>query len=694
MKNKKGMTLVEVVVAMAIIAMASVLLVGGIMASLNIIRRGSNIINVNAEAKAELGDNINNKESESLEKVSFSYLGDKYELYQVKAGGLSYYSTEAAKLNTKGIASCIYEVFMEYKNGVITADGKPWGGNSMDSSAHSTAVDICIDRLKTKFGINSDLMFWRIVCDVNTGTFGITFTDVYNSAVFDYETGIKANDYVNVYHLANYDPNSDSNAMEKGYVKIKTKKINAGMDLHIKGEHENADGSREYRVLSTFKSTDGVNVETFFKDSVFDTFENGTGAIYENMFKYFCVNQRIQKNISSQTTTDEFPLIDAVKDYLNTVGITASDQWSYDFNSGNPKFSFGVNNADFGERKAYDYVISIVNNASLTNNIWTNTSKESFCQLTESVGGVLVPNVSKETFSVSDFEKYFDNVDDSHKQTVYNAFNYFMLQNPPSIILDKAYVKTTDGKDSTNNLSINSEKVSDEVKNQLKYYTGLDSSNCLWTYDANNYNKELTFTYTRKLNDKASVKKYDIIEGVKTEVKPFATTKVTTSEGWLLVTAADSSDDIALYGTIDSELITQESRKAITAILRGFYAAVDAKQAREKTDSEPGYNQDGTFNTSTGAGWILNYCKNNFKDVDLSKYYFRITANSSKTKVQNIYIIPKSEVTYTDSDKKIPDLTKKYKVAYIDFANFTKSDYKEVGFVRDVSKSWVYTLNL
>ena len=51
-KNKKGMTIVEVVIAMTIIAISTAIMCSGISTSLSIIRKSVDLINNNAENKS------------------------------------------------------------------------------------------------------------------------------------------------------------------------------------------------------------------------------------------------------------------------------------------------------------------------------------------------------------------------------------------------------------------------------------------------------------------------------------------------------------------------------------------------------------------------------------------------------------------------------------------------------------------
>lgn len=634
-KNKSGMTIVEVVVAMTIISISTAIMCSGISTSLSIIRKSIDLINKMAENKSSLFENIADNKTENINKTTLEFNGKSYDLYEIKAendsGELLYYSTNEAELNTRGLIQCFIETFEKLSNGEFS--GVILTKNSVDCSENSDASNAFKDYLKDAYGIDGSDFYWRIVRDSSDGTYKIALTESLKPYISD-------GSFTKVDVASVKIGSTNYSNIKSGYCQFKS--------IHPSSNSFN--GGSDYLILNTINGPD-VDADTFLTDADFNTGENGSEIL--NLFDYFCVSNNYTGTINS----DNCP--DIAKQELKNRGIDL-DKFvlNFSFNGGNPIFSYAVD-ADKSELSNNDYVLA--QRAEISAGEVKYSS--GFTKVTINGDGI---SVGSELSSMEIFndETVFENKE--YSSTLKNMFEYFML--------DK---RISD--------SIYSESASDSVKDEAKTETGIDSENSLWLVKRDENNDSLLFKYSAvlpltdmKYGD--NYKKYsDILVRTVSAKYDFDKDKWTYTDGYSQLKYTDgvftlSDKDIAMEDLSDDEA------SFISAVENGW----SQNESSDDIDGESGYTvTDGerVINDTT-AGKIIENAKTNF-NIDLDKYYWKISDNGDL-----LTFVKKSDVP-SDNDGN-PDVSKTIKATQIKFSKLKKEDAE----VSIALENDIYVLNL
>lgn len=618
-KNKSGMTIVEVVIAMTIIAISTGIMCSGISTSLSIIRKSSDLIKDNAENKSSLFENIADNKTENINKTGLEFNGKNYDIYEVKSendsGELRYYSTQEATLNTRGLIQCFIESYEKLSSGDLS--GVVLTKNSIDYSENSDASNAFKNYLNDTYGIDANDFYWRILRDSSDGTYKIALTDGLKSYISD-GSFVKVNSASVKIGSTNY-----SN-VKSGYCQFK--------NIHPSSNSFN--GGSDYLILNTVKGPD-VDADTFLTSDDFNTTKNG--SVIFNLFDYLCVSNSYTGNVNS----DNCP--DIAKNELKNRGIDLDKiTLNFNFNGGSPIISY-CDKADKSKLKNNDYVLA--QNAEIANGVVKYSS--GFTKIIKNDGGMEIGSelVSMDVF---DDDKIFE--DSSHASTIKNMFSYFMLEK-----------RISD--------SIDSENASDEVKTDVKMETGIDSENALWKVKRDKNNDNLMFKYSTvlplsemKYGD--NYKKYSdiLIRTISAEYN-FEKNKWSYSDGYSQLKYIDglfviSDNDILLDDLSDEEVLL------ISAIENGRSQNGNIAEL----DGESGYTieDDKRLINDTLAGKIIENAKTNF-NVDLDKYYWKVSDNGDL-----LTFVKKSDVS-VDSDGN-PDISKNIKANQIKISKLKKTE--------------------
>lgn len=632
-KNLKAMTIVEVVVAMAIISVSTAVMCSGISTSLNIIRKSADLINNNAENKSSLFENISDNKTESINESSVLFNGKNYKVYELKSendsGKLLYYSTKEASLNTRGMIQCFIESYEKISSGSL---GVILTKNSIDYSENSDVSNAFIHYLSDTYGIDANKFYWRIVKDISDGTYKIAMTQERSPYVGDkYFTKV---DLVSVkIGSTNY-----SNITE-GYCQFKN--VHPGNNSFNSGN--------DYIILDTINGPD-VDIDTFFTKNAFDPSENRT--LMFNLFDSLCVLNNLDGNVNS----DNCP--EVIKQDLKNHGIdTDKVVFDYNYNDGKPIILLAedVEKSDINNN---DYVLAEISRiASGEVTVESGVSK-----VQKNSGGI---TLTSKLMSMSVFDDRTIFKDKEYSSTLKNMYRYFILKERMSSSAD-------------------SEKASEKIKNGLKEATGIDHENSMWMFKRDKENDNLIFKYSTALpltemKYGSNYKKYSdiLVRTISAEYDNNAGEWKYTN-GYSQIKYKDgvfvlSDKDIALDKLSDEEVMV------VSAIENGWsqYGMPDT------VDGESGYNADNGSKTvnDTAAGRIIKNASENFK-VDLSAFYWSIS-----DKGDLVTFVKRSGVP-TDSEGN-PDSSKPVKAVQIKLSTLKKKEVE----ASIILKNDIYVLN-
>lgn len=618
-KNKKGMTIVEVVIAMTIIAISTAIMCSGISTSLSIIRKSVDLINNNAENKSSLYENIADNKTENINKTILEFNGKNYDVYEVKSendsGELVYYSVSEASLNSRGLLQCFIETYEKLSSGDL--GGTALVKNSIDFSENSDVSNTFKDYLKDTYGIDANSFYWRIVKDLSDNTYKIAMTD-------ELKPYISEGSFVKI-NLASVKIGSTNYSnLKSGYCQFK----------NIHPDSNSFNGGNDYLILNTVKGPN-VDIDTFITKETFDTEKNG--SLIFNLFEYFCVSN----NYTGEVNSDSCP--DIAKDELKKMGIDVNKlALNFSFNNGSPTISF-CDNTDKSKLKNNDYIKA--SSSDITNGKVKYSS--GFTKITIDENGI---KIDENLRSMDVFEDDSIFKDKSNAVIIKNMFEYFMLD------------KRIDN-------SVYSEKADDIDKDEVKKETGIDSENSLWTVKCDKNNENLMFKFSSTLpvsemKQGDNYKKYsDTLVKTISARYDFEKDKWSYTDGYSQLKYTDGVF-ILSDKAISKEDLSEQQALLISAVENGW-----SQNGRpNELDGESGYTiQDGEkIVNDTAAGKIIKNAKANF-NVDLDKYYWKISDNGDL-----LMFVKKSDIPL-DSEGK-PDSSKKVRALQIKISSLKKED--------------------
>lgn len=618
-KNKKGMTIVEVVIAMTIIAISTAIMCSGISTSLSIIRKSVDLINNNAENKSSLYENIADNKTENINKTILEFNGKNYDVYEVKSendsGELVYYSVSETSLNSRGLLQCFIETYEKLSSGDL--GGTALVKNSIDFSENSDVSNTFKDYLKDTYGIDANSFYWRIVKDLSDNTYKIAMTD-------ELKPYISEGSFVKI-NLASVKIGSTNYSnLKSGYCQFK----------NIHPDSNSFNGGNDYLILNTVKGPN-VDIDTFITKEAFDTEKNG--SLIFNLFKYFCVSN----NYTGEVNSDSCP--DIAKDELKKMGIDVNKlALNFSFNNGSPTISY-CDNTDKSKLKNNDYIKA--SSSDITNGKVKYSS--GFTKITIDENGI---KIDENLRSMDVFEDDSIFKDKSNAVIIKNMFEYFMLD------------KRIDN-------SVYSEKADDIDKDEVKKETGIDSENSLWTVKCDKNNENLMFKFSSTLpvsemKQGDNYKKYsDTLVKTISARYDFEKDKWSYTDGYSQLKYTDGVF-ILSDKAISKEDLSEQQALLISAVENGW-----SQNGRpNELDGESGYTiQDGEkIVNDTAAGKIIKNAKANF-NVDLDKYYWKISDNGDL-----LMFVKKSDIPL-DSEGK-PDSSKKVRALQIKISNLKKED--------------------
>lgn len=618
-KNKKGMTIVEVVIAMTIIAISTAIMCSGISTSLSIIRKSVDLINNNAENKSSLYENIADNKTENINKTILEFNGKNYDVYEVKSendsGELVYYSVSEASLNSRGLLQCFIETYEKLSSGDL--GGTALVKNSIDFSENSDVSNTFKDYLKDTYGIDANSFYWRIVKDLSDNTYKIAMTD-------ELKPYISEGSFVKI-NLASVKIGSTNYSnLKSGYCQFK----------NIHPDSNSFNGGNDYLILNTVKGPN-VDIDTFITKEAFDTEKNG--SLIFNLFEYFCVSN----NYTGEVNSDSCP--DIAKDELKKMGIDVNKlALNFSFNNGSPTISY-CDNTDKSKLKNNDYIKA--SSSDITNGKVKYSS--GFTKITIDENGI---KIDEKLRSMDVFEDDSIFKDKSNAVIIKNMFEYFMLD------------KRIDN-------SVYSEKADDLNKDEVKKETGIDSENSLWTVKCDKNNENLMFKFSSTLpvsemKQGDNYKKYsDTLVKTISARYDFEKDKWSYTDGYSQLKYTDGVF-ILSDKAISKEDLSEQQALLISAVENGW-----SQNGRpNELDGESGYTiQDGEkIVNDTAAGKIIKNAKANF-NVDLDKYYWKISDNGDL-----LMFVKKSDIPL-DSEGK-PDSSKKVRALQIKISSLKKED--------------------
>lgn len=618
-KNKKGMTIVEVVIAMTIIAISTAIMCSGISTSLSIIRKSVDLINNNAENKSSLYENIADNKTENINKTILEFNGKNYDVYEVKSendsGELVYYSVSEASLNSRGLLQCFIETYEKLSSGDL--GGTALVKNSIDFSENSDVSNTFKDYLKDTYGIDANSFYWRIVKDLSDNTYKIAMTD-------ELKPYISEGSFVKI-NLASVKIGSTNYSnLKSGYCQFK----------NIHPDSNSFNGGNDYLILNTVKGPN-VDIDTFITKETFDTEKNG--SLIFNLFEYFCVSN----NYTGEVNSDSCP--DIAKDELKKMGIDVNKlALNFSFNNGSPTISY-CDNTDKSKLKNNDYIKA--SSSDITNGKVKYSS--GFTKITIDENGI---KIDENLRSMDVFEDDSIFKDKSNAVIIKNMFEYFMLD------------KRIDN-------SVYSEKADDIDKDEVKKETGIDSENSFWTVKCDKNNENLMFKFSSTLpvsemKQGDNYKKYsDTLVKTISARYDFEKDKWSYTDGYSQLKYTDGVF-ILSDKAISKEDLSEQQALLISAVENGW-----SQNGRpNELDGESGYTiQDGEkIVNDTAAGKIIKNAKANF-NVDLDKYYWKISDNGDL-----LMFVKKSDIPL-DSEGK-PDSSKKVRALQIKISSLKKED--------------------
>ncbi len=618
-KNKKGMTIVEVVIAMTIIAISTAIMCSGISTSLSIIRKSVDLINNNAENKSSLYENIADNKTENINKTILEFNGKNYDVYEVKSendsGELVYYSVSEASLNSRGLLQCFIETYEKLSSGDL--GGTALVKNSIDFSENSDVSNTFKDYLKDTYGIDANSFYWRIVKDLSDNTYKIAMTD-------ELKPYISEGSFVKI-NLASVKIGSTNYSnLKSGYCQFK----------NIHPDSNSFNGGNDYLILNTVKGPN-VDIDTFITKEAFDTKKNG--SLIFNLFEYFCVSN----NYTGEVNSDSCP--DIAKDELKKMGIDVNKlALNFSFNNGSPTISY-CDNTDKSKLKNNDYIKA--SSSDITNGKVKYSS--GFTKITIDENGI---KIDENLRSMDVFEDDSIFKDKSNAVIIKNMFEYFMLD------------KRIDN-------SVYSEKADDIDKDEVKKETGIDSENSFWTVKCDKNNENLMFKFSSTLpvsemKQGDNYKKYsDTLVKTISARYDFEKDKWSYTDGYSQLKYTDGVF-ILSDKAISKEDLSEQQALLISAVENGW-----SQNGRpNELDGESGYTiQDGEkIVNDTAAGKIIKNAKANF-NVDLDKYYWKISDNGDL-----LMFVKKSDIPL-DSEGK-PDSSKKVRALQIKISSLKKED--------------------
>lgn len=618
-KNKKGMTIVEVVIAMTIIAISTAIMCSGISTSLSIIRKSVDLINNNAENKSSLYENIADNKTENINKTILEFNGKNYDVYEVKSendsGELVYYSVSEASLNSRGLLQCFIETYEKLSSGDL--GGTALVKNSIDFSENSDVSNTFKDYLKDTYGIDANSFYWRIVKDLSDNTYKIAMTD-------ELKPYISEGSFVKI-NLASVKIGSTNYSnLKSGYCQFK----------NIHPDSNSFNGGNDYLILNTVKGPN-VDIDTFITKEAFDTEKNG--SLIFNLFEYFCVSN----NYTGEVNSDSCP--DIAKDELKKMGIDVNKlALNFSFNNGSPTISY-CDNTDKSKLKNNDYIKA--SSSDITNGKVKYSS--GFTKITIDENGI---KIDENLRSMDVFEDDSIFKDKSNAVIIKNMFEYFMLD------------KRIDN-------SVYSEKADDIDKDEVKKETGIDSENSFWTVKCDKNNENLMFKFSSTLpvsemKQGDNYKKYsDTLVKTISARYDFEKDKWSYTDGYSQLKYTDGVF-ILSDKAISKEDLSEQQALLISAVENGW-----SQNGRpNELDGESGYTiQDGEkIVNDTAAGKIIKNAKANF-NVDLDKYYWKISDNGDL-----LMFVKKSDIPL-DSEGK-PDSSKKVRALQIKISSLKKED--------------------
>ena len=578
-KNKKGMTIVEVVIAMTIIAISTAIMCSGISTSLSIIRKSVDLINNNAENKSSLYENIADNKTENINKTILEFNGKNYDVYEVKSendsGELVYYSVSEASLNSRGLLQCFIETYEKLSSGDL--GGTALVKNSIDFSENSDVSNTFKDYLKDTYGIDANSFYWRIVKDLSDNTYKIAMTD-------ELKPYISEGSFVKI-NLASVKIGSTNYSnLKSGYCQFK----------NIHPDSNSFNGGNDYLILNTVKGPN-VDIDTFITKEAFDTEKNG--SLIFNLFEYFCVSN----NYTGEVNSDSCP--DIAKDELKKMGIDVNKlALNFSFNNGSPTISY-CDNTDKSKLKNNDYIKA--SSSDITNGKVKYSS--GFTKITIDENGI---KIDEKLRSMDVFKDDSIFKDKSNAVIIKNMFEYFMLD------------KRIDN-------SVYSEKADDIDKDEVKKETGIDSENSFWTVKCDKNNENLMFKFSSTLpvsemKQGDNYKKYsDTLVKTISARYDFEKDKWSYTDGYSQLKYTDGVF-ILSDKAISKEDLSEQQALLISAVENGW-----SQNGRpNELDGESGYTiQDGEkIVNDTAAGKIIKNAKANF-NVYLDKYYWKISDN-------------------------------------------------------------------
>ena len=618
-KNKKGMTIVEVVIAMTIIAISTAIMCSGISTSLSIIRKSVDLINNNAENKSSLYENIADNKTENINKTILEFNGKNYDVYEVKSendsGELVYYSVSETSLNSRGLLQCFIETYEKLSSGDL--GGTALVKNSIDFSENSDVSNTFKDYLKDTYGIDANSFYWRIVKDLSDNTYKIAMTD-------ELKPYISEGSFVKI-NLASVKIGSTNYSnLKSGYCQFK----------NIHPDSNSFNGGNDYLILNTVKGPN-VGIDTFITKEAFDTEKNG--SLIFNLFEYFCVSN----NYTGEVNSDSCP--DIAKDELKKMGIDVNKlALNFNFNNGSPTISY-CDNTDKSKLKNNDYIKA--SSSDITNGKVKYSS--GFTKITIDENGI---KIDEKLRSMDVFKDDSIFKDKSNAVIIKNMFEYFMLD------------KRIDN-------SVYSEKADDIDKDEVKKETGIDSENSFWTVKCDKNNENLMFKFSSTLpvsemKQGDNYKKYsDTLVKTISARYDFEKDKWSYTDGYSQLKYTDGVF-ILSDKAISKEDLSEQQALLISAVENGW-----SQNGRpNELDGESGYTiQDGEkIVNDTAAGKIIKNAKANF-NVDLDKYYWKISDNGDL-----LMFVKKSDIPL-DSEGK-PDSSKKVRALQIKISSLKKED--------------------
>lgn len=618
-KNKKGMTIVEVVIAMTIIAISTAIMCSGISTSLSIIRKSVDLINNNAENKSSLYENIADNKTENINKTILEFNGKNYDVYEVKSendsGELVYYSVSETSLNSRGLLQCFIETYEKLSSGDL--GGTALVKNSIDFSENSDVSNTFKDYLKDTYGIDANSFYWRIVKDLSDNTYKIAMTD-------ELKPYISEGSFVKI-NLASVKIGSTNYSnLKSGYCQFK----------NIHPDSNSFNGGNDYLILNTVKGPN-VGIDTFITKEAFDTEKNG--SLIFNLFEYFCVSN----NYTGEVNSDSCP--DIAKDELKKMGIDVNKlALNFNFNNGSPTISY-CDNTDKSKLKNNDYIKA--SSSDITNGKVKYSS--GFTKITIDENGI---KIDEKLRSMDVFKDDSIFKDKSNAVIIKNMFEYFMLD------------KRIDN-------SVYSEKADDIDKDEVKKETGIDSENSFWTVKCDKNNENLMFKFSSTLpvsemKQGDNYKKYsDTLVKTISARYDFEKDKWSYTDGYSQLKYTDGVF-ILSDKAISKEDLSEQQALLISAVENGW-----SQNGRpNELDGESGYTiQDGEkIVNDTAAGKIIKNAKANF-NVDLDKYYWKISDNGDL-----LMFVKKSDIPL-DSEGK-PDSSKKVRALQIKISGLKKED--------------------